>query len=456
LSSVFRVDAGDAALLTDLYQLTMLQAYWHEGMEEEAVFSLFFRTLPEHRNFVLACGLDDVLHHLETLHFDEGALAYLASLGSFSDAFLAWLADLRFSGDVHAVAEGTPLFPQEPLLEVTAPIAQAQLVETAIMNQIHLQSVIASKAARVVAAARGRTVVEFGMRRAQGSDAALKGARACYVAGVAATSDLLAGRVYGIPVVGTMAHSYIEAHDDERDAFRAFAELYPDTVLLVDTYDTREGVRRVIELARELGPAFRVRAIRLDSGDLGALARDARAQLDAAGLEQVRILASGGLDEHAVAALMAAAAPIDVFAVGTRMAASSDAPDLDLAYKLTAYAGSGRLKTSPGKAIWPGPKQVFRLEEQGRAVRDRVARHGEQGPGRPLLEPVMRGGVRLDAGRVPLEQVRARAASELECLPGRLRALEPADPPYPVEISDALREHRDRVVRRVADGDAGR
>ena len=444
------VDDANAALLTDLYQLTMLQAYWKEGIVDEAVFSLYFRELPAARNFVLACGLDDVLHYLETLHFEARALEDLQRLdGSFCDGFLAWLSELRFRGAVRAVAEGVPVFPDVPLLEVIAPIAEAQLVESFVMNQVHVQSVLATKAVRVVTAASGRPVVDFAMRRMHGADAALKGARAFYIAGVAATSNVLAGLAYGIPVRGTMAHSYIEAHDREIDAFRAFAELYPGTIILVDTYDTMEGVRKVIELAQELGDDLSVRGIRLDSGNLVDLARKARELLDAAGLGKLEIFASGSLDEYRAAELVASGAPIDGFGVGTRMGVSRDAPDLELAYKLTAYAGEGRLKTSPGKPVLPGPKQVFRVEEAGCAVRDVVARHDEELPGRPLLDEVMRDGRRLTAGRVSLEQIRARAASELARLPSGIRALEPANPPYPVKVSEALRSDHKRVLERV-------
>jgi nicotinate phosphoribosyltransferase len=444
------VDDANAALLTDLYQLTMAQAYWKEGVVEEAVFSLYFRELPAARNFVLACGLDDVLHYLETLRFEARALEDLQRLdGSFCDGFLTWLSELRFRGAVRAVAEGVPVFPDVPLLEVTAPIVEAQLVESFVMNQIHVQSVLATKAVRVVTAAAGRPVVDFAMRRTHGADAALKGARACHIAGVAATSNVLAGLAYGIPVRGTMAHSYIEAHDREIDAFRAFAELYPGTIILVDTYDTMEGVRKVIELAHELGDEFSVRGIRLDSGNLADLARKARELLDAAGLGELEIFASGSLDEYRVAELVTAGVPIDGFGVGTRMGVSRDAPDLELAYKLTGYAGEGRTKTSPGKPVLPGPKQVFRVEEAGCAVRDVVARHDEELPGRPLLAEVMRDGRRLAAGRVSLEQVRARAASELARLPSGVRALAPANPPYPVEVSQALRSDHKRVLARV-------
>ncbi len=438
-----------SALLTDLYELTMLQAYWSEGLHDPAVFSLFFRRLPEARNYIVACGLEDALCYLERLHFEAEDLSYLAGLGLFRDDFLAWLRGFRFTGDVFAVPEGTPVFPDEPLLELVAPFPEAQLAESYVMNQIHLQTVLASKASRVVSAAAGRRVVDFGMRRMHGSDAALKGARAFHVAGVDATSDVLAGRVYGIPVAGTMAHSYVQAHDDERAAFRAFTALYPDTILLVDTYDTIEGIRHVVALAAELGDEFRVRGVRLDSGDLDSLSRRARELLDAAGLRQVEVFASGSLDEHRIAELVRAGAPIAAFGVGTLMGVSRDAPYLDLAYKLTDYAGQGRLKTSTGKETLPGRKQVFRVEEDGRALRDVIARSDEAGPGRPLLRPVMKGGRRIDPQPEPLSRIRARAAGELARLPERLRALEPADPPYPVEISAELRAHRDAVRARV-------
>src|SRR5918992_1460795 len=288
---------GDLALLTDLYQLTMVQAYWREHLHDEAVFSLFVRRLPPRRNFLLACGLDDALGYLESYRFTATDLDYLAGRPEFQRPFIEWLAGFRFQGEVRAVPEGTPVFANEPILEVIAPLPQAQLMETLVLNQVHLQTMLASKAARVVLAARGRTVVDFGMRRMHGTDAALKGARAFYVAGVAATSNVLAGQVYGIPIAGTMAHSYIQVHHSELEAFRGFSAVYPETVLLVDTYDTLEGVRRVIRLAGELGDGFRVRAVRLDSGDLAALAFESRALLDQAGLQRVEIFASGGLDE---------------------------------------------------------------------------------------------------------------------------------------------------------------
>jgi nicotinate phosphoribosyltransferase len=440
--------AGDA-LLADVYELTMLQAYWREGMDGEAVFSLFFRRLPPGRNYALACGLDDALRHLEGMRFDADALSYLRGLGLFGEEFLETLQGFRFRGDVYAVPEGTPVFPGEPLLEVVAPIGQAQLAESFVMNQVHLQTVLASKAARVVTAAAGRRVIDFGMRRMHGAEASLEGARAFYAAGVHATSNLRAGQRYGIPVSGTMAHSYVQAHEREEDAFAAFAALYPETVLLVDTYDTLEGVRRVVDLARRLGQGFRVSGIRLDSGDLAALSRRARDLLDAAGLSRLSIVASGDLDEDRIAELVGAGAPIDAFGVGTRMGVSADAPGLDLAYKLTQYAGRGRLKFSPGKATLPGRKQVFRVDEDGCAARDVIALEGEALPGRALLEPVMRSGRRTPFGQRNLEQIRRSAAAALAQLPQRVRALEDCRPPFPVEVSPALRALESELRGRV-------
>ncbi len=434
------------SLFTDLYELTMMQAYVEEDMQAEAVFDLHVRSLPAARNYLLACGLDDVLTYLEAVRFDDAALDYLRSLGTFRPRFLEYLRQFRFTGDVHAVLEGTPVFSFEPLVEIVAPLPEAQLLETFVINQIGLQTILASKASRVVAAARGRSVVDFGCRRAQGLDAGIKGARAFHIAGVSATSNVAAGQEYAIPVAGTMAHSYIQAHEDEERAFRGFVDLYPGTTLLVDTYDSLEGVTRVVHLARTLGPAFRVGAIRLDSGDLADLAVRSRVILDEAGLSSVRIFASGGLDEASVASLVDSGAPIDAFGVGTEMAVAGDAPSLDIVYKLVSYAGRDRIKRSPGKRVLPGRKQVFREEVDGVAVRDILASAGETQAGRPLLVPVMQQGRRLPVARNTLGAIRERAAIEIGRLPERLRSLAPAEPPYPVEISATLQERHRRLA----------
>lgn len=434
-------------LFTDLYELTMLQAYLEEGMTEPAVFSLFVRKLPEKRNFLLACGIEDTCALIENLRFGPQDLEYLESLGLFRQRCLKYLENFRFSGDVRAVPDGTVCFAEEPLLEVRAPLPEAQILETLVMNQVHLQTLLASKAARVVLAAQGRTVVDFGLRRIHGIDAGLKAARAFHVAGVEATSNVLAGATYGVRVAGTMAHSYVQSHDSELEAFERFAALYPETVLLVDTYDTLEGIRHVIELARRLGEAFRVRAVRLDSGDLGRLAKDARGMLDAAGLGHVRIFASGNLDEYRIAELLADGAPIDAFGVGTHMGVSRDAPSLDIAYKLVEYAGRGRVKLAAGKRVLPGAKQVYREERDGRMVRDTIALAEEVLPGRPLLRTVMRGGRRLALSDTGLAAARERATAQIASLPEELRGIEPPRLPYPVEISPALAAEAECAAR---------
>ncbi|HKJ71532.1 MAG TPA: nicotinate phosphoribosyltransferase [Gammaproteobacteria bacterium] len=437
-------DARNAALLTDLYELTMMQAYHREGLHDTAVFDLFFRKLPPHRSYLLAAGLESVLAYLEGLRFGDQALAYLDSLDRFTTGFLDYLADFRFTGEVRAVPEGTPVFANEPVVEVAAPLPQAQLVETFLLNQVHHQTLMASKGARVVDAAGDAAVVDFGARRMHGVDASLKAARAFHIAGAAATSNVLAGQVYGLPVSGTMAHSYIEAHADETAAFEAFAACYPETVLLVDTYDTLAGVRRVADLGRRLGKDFRVRAIRLDSGDLGELARRSRAILDEAGLQQVGIFASGSLDEYAIADLRAAGAPIDGYGVGTHMGVSEDAPYLDSAYKLVEYAGEPRMKLATDKVTLPGRKQVFReADAAGYYCGDVVAGAGEEHAGPPLLETVMRDGRRLPGAAPALADVRARAGRERDRLRPALRAVEAGGAPYPVRVSEDL----DRTAR---------
>ena len=438
--------SAHSALLTDLYQLTMMQAYVREGMNDTAVFTLFVRRLPARRNYLLACGLDDVLDFLETVRFTADDLEYLRSLPHFAPEFIEQLRDFRFSGDVYALPEGTPVFGDEPILEVVAPLPQAQLVETLILNQVHLQTMLASKAARVVAAAGGRPVVDFGLRRMHGTDAGVKAARAFHIAGVTATSNVLAGRMFGIPVSGTMGHSYIQAHSGELEAFRAFVQLYPDATLLVDTYGTLAGVDNVIRLAQELGDDFRARAIRLDSGDLAVLAHAARRRLDDNGLTDVRIVASGGLDEHSVRALVDAGAPIDGFGVGTAMGVSQDEPSLDMVYKLAEYAGRGRVKTSPGKPVLPGRKQVFRIERAGIVVEDVIARHDEEPSGTPLLRPVMNAGARVEAARETIDAARERAARETARLPAELRGLDRPARPFPVRVSGPLGRHHTAVI----------
>ncbi|MBZ5674985.1 MAG: nicotinate phosphoribosyltransferase [Acidobacteriia bacterium] len=439
-----------SALFTDLYELTMAQAYVAEHMDQLAVFELTFRKMPANRNYIVAAGISDVLDFLATFRFSGEELDYLRKRGVFLETFLRRLQDLRFAGDVYAVPEGTLVFPNEPLVQVIAPILEAQLMETLVLNQIHFQSLAAAKAARVVEAAKGRSVLDFGARRAHGTDAALKVARATYLAGGAGTSNVLAGMKYGIPVFGTMAHSYVQAHDSEAESFEAFAALYPETTLLVDTYDTLKGVRKVVDLSRKLGNRFRVRAVRLDSGDLGSLALETRKILDEAGLEHVRIFASSSLDEYQIRDLVKAGAPIDAFGVGTKLAVMEDASHLDIAYKLVEYAGKGRLKLSTKKVLYPGRKQVFRQIEAGHMVHDVIGRFDEELPGERLLQPMMRHGRAIRD--IDLEESRRRFQSELTRLPPPLRDLGPSSVPYPVSFSERLQDDLDKIRKEIAGG----
>jgi nicotinate phosphoribosyltransferase len=439
-----QIDPGASALLTDLYQLTMLKSYFELGMQQTAVFEFFVRKLPPGRNFFLAAGLEQALEFLENLRFGADELAWLATRPGFDARFIDWLGALRFTGDVDAMPEGTPFFPDEPILRVAAPLPQAQLVETRLVALMHFSSLIASKAARCVLAAPGKLLVDFGLRRAHGAEAGLLAARAAYLAGFDGTATVLAGKRFGIPLYGTMAHSYVQAHDDESAALADFARGHPDnTTLLIDTYDTEAGAHKVVELAPRLRrEGIEIRAVRIDSGDLAAHARKVRAILDAGGCNAVRIFASGGLDEYDLERL--AAAPIDGFGVGTSLTTSADAPALDCAYKLVEYAGVARRKRSEGKANWPGRKQVFRS-----GAGDLLGLETERAAGAPLLGPAMRGGRRV--GPPPaLDSIRARVREQLAGLPEGLRRLAPAEPAYRVEVSDALRALAKEVDRRGA------
>lgn len=444
------VTAADLGLLTDRYELSMLQAYWAAGMKADATFSLFFRELPPTRRFILACGQQHAAHLVTELSYPKASLDELARLGDFQDNFLRWLEDFRFSGDIVAMPEGTPVFPEEPLLEVTAPIAEAQLLETILMNLVHLETVLASKAVRMVIAANGRPVVDFGMRRMHGLDAAVHGVRAYRTAGIAGTSHVLAGLHFGLPVSGTMAHSYIQAHDDETTAFKTYAALYPGTTLLVDTYDSLEAVDKIIGLRRQLGEQFDIGAIRLDSGDLAALAKEARKRLDAAGLKELRIFASGGLDEHRISSLVATGAPIDAFGVGSALGSSADAPSLDLVYKLTTYGGTARLKNSPGKHIYPGAKQVFRFRRPGNEYEfDEVTLRNETREAEPLLRPIVSGGQPLPAVTLDPAVAASYAKGEVENLPASLRLLDTGNSNYEVRLSHAVSEYRASALSRL-------
>jgi nicotinate phosphoribosyltransferase len=426
-------------LLTDLYQLTMLQGYVQQRMEDVAVFEFFVRHLPSNRGFLVAAGLEQVLQFLERLRVRPEELEWIAQSGRFSQDFVRYLEGLRFSGDVHAMPEGTVCFSNEPMLRVTAPLPQAQLVESRLINLLHFQTLIASKAARSVLVAPGKLLVDFGMRRSHGAEAALLAARASYLAGFSGTSTVLAAQAFGIPVYGTVAHSFIEAHDDETQAFADFAHAQPgNVVLLLDTYDTEEAAKKVVALAPRLrAEGIAITGVRLDSGDLAEHARAVRQILDAGALREVRIFASGNLDEEIVRELVRREAPIDGFGIGTRMDTSADGPYLDCAYKLQEYAGRPRRKRSEGKPTWPGRKQVYRhYGADGCMARDVVTLETDAQDGEPLLQPVMRGGKRVGPP-TPLVESRRHAAQQLSRLPASLRQLNTA-PPYPVELSQAL------------------
>ncbi|HET9040319.1 MAG TPA: nicotinate phosphoribosyltransferase [Gemmatimonadales bacterium] len=433
---------GDAALFTDLYELTMAAAYFREGVRGSATFSLFVRRLPPERGFLVAAGLADALEYLSSFRFSPDGLEYLRSLERFEPTFLTFLETLRFTGQVRAMREGTVLFAEEPLLEITAPVIEAQLLETAVMNICHLQTLLASKAARCVLAAGGRSLSEFGLRRSHGTDAGMKAARCAILAGFDSTSNVLAGRTYGAPLSGTMAHSFVTAFPREIDAFLAYARAFPDSaVLLLDTYDTPAAARLAVEVARRLAAdGHRLAGVRLDSGDLAGLSREVRGILDGGGCSDVRILVSGGLDEHDVAALLAAGAPIDGFGIGTRLDVSADAPSLEMVYKLVGLGGRDILKLSPGKETWVGAKQVVRRRgADGRLAGDTLALEGEAVPAgsEALLETVMRDG--QPVGSTPtLAEIREHCARQLAALPDGVKRLREAAS-YPVAASAGLR-----------------
>lgn len=442
----------EIALSTDLYELTMASSYHVLGKSGRAVFSLFIRKFPPHRHFFVVAGVNELLERIQRLTFDDEARAFLRTLPMLRPEFVESLRHFRFEGDIWAVREGTVIFPEEPILEVEAPIEQAQLIETLVLNAIHYPTLVATKAARCVLAAPGKVLVDFGLRRTPSLEAGLAAARAVYLAGFAATSDVLAGARYGIPVSGTVAHSYIESFPSELEAFRAFARTYPgDPILLIDTYDTLRGAEHAVIVARELAQeGRRVRAVRLDSGDLVSLSRAVREILDRAGFPEIQIFASGGLDEYELAALEAAGAPIDGFGVGSKLGTSADAPLADMAYKLVEYDGQPTLKLSTGKGTLVGAKQVWRrVGQNGTYVEDLIALREEPPPGAdwiPLLHPVMRRGEIVELPT--LEELRQHHRCEMERFPSWFRRLDPAGT-YPVRLSARLASRQTEAERTV-------
>ena len=428
-------------MLVDLYELTMAAGYVDHDITEEAAFSLFIRDYPADRNYFIAAGLADVIDELSHFTFTAEDLAYLKRTGQFSDAFLDYLKDFRFTGTVRAMPEGTVFFKNEPVLEVSAPLVQAQLLETLLINTIGFQTLIASKAARCLHAARGRGLIDFSARRTHGSEASLKVARSSYLSGFAATSNVLAGKRYGIPVSGTMAHSFVTAFDTELEAFRAFVETYPDnSVLLIDTYDTLKGAENAVVIGREMAEKGRqLIGVRLDSGDMAELSRGVRKILDDAGLTDVKIFASSGFDEHKIARVIDAGARIDAFGVGTKLGVSADAPYFDIVYKMVHFKDRDIRKLSPGKANLAGEKQVFRKSDaNGMYLEDVIGLKDEAPPedARPLLQTVMEKG-RPVAAAQSLAEARESVRDHLSRLAAPYKKLDGAER-FPVAVSKAL------------------
>src|SRR5262245_11125983 len=427
----------------------MSASYAAHDLDQPATFDLFARDLPRRRGYLVSCGLDPALDYLEQLHFGRETLDYLGSLGLFDDSFLSLLATLQFTGEVRAVPEGELVFPNEPILQVTAPLVEAQLVETFLLNCIGYQTMIATKAARVATACGDRTFVDFSPRRDHGTDAAMKTARAAYVGGAAATSLVLAGQRYGLELSGTMAHSYVMRFDHEAEAFLTYARDFPGrAIFLIDTYDTEQGARTAVEVAAKLEPELWPRAVRLDSGDIDHLSRSVRPILDEGGLADVQIFASGDLDEYRIADLTSAGAPIDAFGVGTQLGTSGDAPHISVVYKLVEDATGPKVKLSTDKVTLPGRKQVFRTIGAGGGLDcDVLALEAESvAHGRPMLRTVMLDGRRLEPAE-PLDVLRDRCRASVAALPARLRALAPDPPAYQVRTSPEL----DALVRRLHD-----
>ena len=444
--------AGEIGLLTDLYELTMAQSYFAEGIAGEATFSLYVREYPPDRGYLVAAGVDDALDCLEALTFDKASVDYLASTGIFTTGFLDHLRDFRFTGSVRAMPEGRLFFPHEPVLEVTGPIIAAQLAETLVMNQVQYQALLATKSARCVHAAQGRPIADFAARRTHGSEASLKMARASYIAGFGASSNVLAARRYGIPPTGTMAHSYITSFDSEIAAFRAYSRMFPDrSILLLDTYDTIGGAHAAVEVAREMErDGQRLTGVRLDSGDFDALSRQVRRILNDAGLDYVRIVASGGLDEYEIDRLVAGGAQIDMFGVGTRVGVSADAPSCDIVYKMVSYNGRPVMKLSEGKESLPAAKQVFRqYSPDGMASSDVIGLSTEADTlGEPLLSLAMQDGHRVISPST-IADARMRVADGLSRLPQAHRRLRQPDH-FPVSISENLERLESQVRGRLS------
>jgi len=439
------VDENNMGMLTDLYELTMCASYFDNRRNELATFDLFIRKLPLNRSYFVFAGLEQGLLFLKNVRFNSEQINYLRKQG-FKEDFLSYLRGFKFGGEVWSVPEGTIAFPNEPLIRVTAPIIEAQLIESYLLNTVNVQTMIATKASRVVNAAQGRSIIEFGLRRTHGADAGMKAARCSYMAGCNGTSNVLAGMRYGIPIFGTMAHSFVMFFDNEIEAFRVFAKTFPKTsTLLIDTFDDIKGAEKAAVVAKELEKkGFRLNAVRLDSGNLVEISKKVRALLDEKGLSYVKIFASGDLDEYKIEELLSKGARIDSFGVGTRMSTSEDRPYVDIIYKLCEKMDKkGKfvptMKLSKGKITLPGRKQVFRVRDKmGNFVKDIIALHNEKVEGEPLLVRVMEKG-EIIYDLPSLEDIRKRALENLSKLPMKYKRLKDA-PHYPVVLSPRLKK----------------
>lgn len=452
------VNTKNMGMLTDLYELTMCASYLDNDKKEPATFDLFIRKLPESRSYFIFAGLEQVLLYLKKIEFQENQLEYLKEQG-FKNEFLDYLRNFRFTGDVWSVPEGTIVFPDEPMIRVTAPIMEAQLIETFLLNAVNVQTTIATKASRVVFAAKGRPIVDFSLRRTHGTDAGMKVARASYIAGCVGTSNVLAGMKYGIPIFGTMAHSFVQLFEKEIDSFRAFAKTFPDkTTLLIDTYDNIEAAKKAVIIAKEMEKeGFKLDGVRLDSGDLLTLSKKVRRILDEEDLNYVKIFASGSLDEFKVKELIGKGARIDAFGVGTAMGTSDDYPSVDIVYKLSEKAIDGKfvptMKLSKNKMTLPGRKQVFRIEKNEKYVKDIIALDNEDVNGYPLLVEVIKGG-KIVYDIPKLKGIRERTLKNLSKLPERYKKLKNT-PKYPVLLSPGLKRMINRLKKKIEETQIG-
>ncbi|MGB9668256.1 MAG: nicotinate phosphoribosyltransferase [Thermosulfidibacteraceae bacterium] len=441
------------ALLTDLYELTMADSYYRAGINDFTTFDLFVRELPENRNFLVSCGLEQILYYLENIRFSKDAIEYLRSLKIFSEEFLGYLKDFRFGGEVWAIPEGEIYFNQEPVIRVTARRIEAQIIETFLLNIFNFQSMIASKSARVVLTAKDKSVVDFSARRDHSTDASIKTARASFIAGCVGTSNVLAGRLYGIPVIGTMAHSYVMSFPNELESFRTFAEHFPEnTVLLIDTYDVIEGAKNAIIVAKEMEKrGYRLRGVRIDSGDLAELSKKVRKMLDEENLNYVRIVLSGDLNEYKIEELLEKGAKADVFGVGTEMGVSKDAPSLGGVYKLVEDKGGPKIKLSTGKITLPGKKQVWRVVKDGIMIEDIICLEDEPPPSKdayPLLVKVMdRGKVIIDYPSI--SKIREFCISNYSKLPEEAKKIRGEKWDYPVKVSNKLRRMTEKLEKMI-------